>query len=404
VLAAALLAAGLAACQRADEQAGDTRSTTLTVYASVALQGPGGADARAVADGARLALREAGGTVGELVIKLAVLDASTPAAGRWDPEQTADNARAAVRDRTAIAYLGDGPSGATAISLPILNAAGIPQISPESTYAGFTEAGGAGEPERFSPSGTRTFARPVPADAVQARALAALVDAQGCRRLALIADDGLAGRGLAAALAGTLAPEVQVVAPGGLSDPARVAARVAGERADCAVYTGALSDRAPRLFDALHAADRRMALFGAAGVASETFAAGLRPGTQQRTRLAAPPGILEPRRSVRAFARTYRDTFGVAARSGALYGYEAMQLALEAIRRAGAEGNDRAAVARALFDGTTRRGVLGPYRIDRAGDTTSAAYTTWRSGTAASRACERWRSPAEPGGGARARR
>ncbi len=67
----------------------------------------------------------------------------------------------AAQDTSTIAYLGDFDSGATAISLPLMNAAGILQVSPASPYVGLTSSFEAGqdEPERFYLSGKRTFVR-----------------------------------------------------------------------------------------------------------------------------------------------------------------------------------------------------------------------------------------------------
>ncbi|MDQ3632191.1 MAG: branched-chain amino acid ABC transporter substrate-binding protein [Actinomycetota bacterium] len=376
-----VLALGLSACERADEQASDTGSTTLTVYASLPFQGPSGPESEAVANGARLALREAGGTVGGLVVKLAVLDDSTPRADRWTAEQAAENARTVVRDRTAIAYLGDGPSGATAISLPILNAAGVLQVSPTSGYQGLTGSRDAekGEPEKYYPSGVRTFARPVPGDDVQARALLASLDDERCRRLQVLDDRDVAGRGLATAVKRlAVASGIEVLARPELNKDAGApeeAATLVERGADCVLFAGALSDSVPALFDALHAADPQLELFGGDGLASDAFAEALGPGTQARTHLTAPAGVLEPLPGVRAFAREYRAAFGVPARTGANYGYEAMRLVLAAIARAGPRGNDRTAVIDALFALGERQSPLGPYRIDANGNSTSTAYS-----------------------------
>ena len=86
------------------------------------------------------------------------------------PARCAANARHAVQDRSTIAYIGDFSSGASAVSAPITNAAGILQVSPASTYGGLTRADGGdkGEPEKYSPSGKLTFARVIPNDIVQA--------------------------------------------------------------------------------------------------------------------------------------------------------------------------------------------------------------------------------------------
>lgn len=381
--AAVVLALGLGACQRADERASDTTSTTLTVYASLPLQGPQGAESQAVADGARLALRDAGGMVGPLVVKLAVLDDATPSAGGWDPVQTADNARTAIRDKTAIAYLGDGPSGATAISMPLLNEGGIPQVSPTSAYAGFTRSqdAGPGEPERFVPSGTRSFARTVPRSDVEARAVVAGLRAGTCRRLVLLDDGSLDGRGLLTATrrlargAGVGVAGTVRVRPG--EAPQALAASVRRGRPDCALWTGTLADTTAPVFDALHAADPQLGLFGGPGLATDAFAASLAPGTQARTELAGPPGVLEPLGPVRAFTRRYRQQVGAAPTAGSVSGYEAMQVVLAAIRRAGPKGADRAAVGRALFGLGGLRGPLGTFGVDPEGDTTRGTATRY---------------------------
>ncbi len=382
LLAGVLAAAGLTACERADERAADTGVSTLTVYASLPLQGPGGPDSQAVANGVRLALRQAGGKVGDLVLKLVVLDDSTPKAGHWDPEQTAENARVVARDRTSIAYLGDGTSGATAISLPILNAAGIAQVSPSSGYAGLTTPQGAdkGEPEKYYPSGVRTFARPVPNDQVQVRALLAALRVEGCTRLQLIEDQDVAARGLSTAVelgapsAGVRIVHRDVLRP--QDDPVKEARKVAGRAPDCALFTAALAGWVPPLFDALHAAAPRLRLLGTDGLASEAFASALDAGTQGQTQLTAPPGLLEPRAAVRTFARRYERVFGEPARDGALYGYDAMELTLRAVRAAGPQGNNRTAVVREMLGGATQLSPLGAYRIGPRGDSSSTRYST----------------------------
>ncbi len=149
----------------------------LTVYESVPLHGASRVSAQAVLAGAQLALEQARGTVGRYRIAIKVLDDSTAARGEWDPGQTTLNAHAAVQDKTTIAYIGDLNSGASAISIPVLNRAGIAQITPASTAVGLTsDAPGAapGEPAKYYPTGRRTYVRVVPNDTVQAAAMVKL--------------------------------------------------------------------------------------------------------------------------------------------------------------------------------------------------------------------------------------
>src|SRR4051812_2194196 len=115
-----------------------------TIWSSGPLTGADSPLARDVRDAERLALEEAG-TAG---VVFRPVDDATRAARGWDPGQTAKNARSAASDATAIAYLGEFNSGATAVALPILNDAGIPEVSATNTYAGLTRSVGGqhGEP------------------------------------------------------------------------------------------------------------------------------------------------------------------------------------------------------------------------------------------------------------------
>jgi branched-chain amino acid transport system substrate-binding protein len=162
----------------------------LTVYSSLPLQGPAAGISQQIVGGEKLALADAGGRVGRFTVSYVSLDDSSPTNGEWDPGVTAANAKAAAQDRTTIAYLGDFNSGATAVSLPLTNAAGILQVSPASPYVGLTSSldAGQGEPERFYLGGRRTFGRVAPGDPVQAAAQVALLRRLNVRRLYVIAD------------------------------------------------------------------------------------------------------------------------------------------------------------------------------------------------------------------------
>ena len=71
------------------------------------------------------------------------------------------------------------------ISIPILNKAGIAQISPANTAVGLTtdEPGAEqGEPDKYYPTGKRTYARIVPRDTIQGAALATVMKEDGCKK------------------------------------------------------------------------------------------------------------------------------------------------------------------------------------------------------------------------------
>ncbi len=69
--------------------------------------------------------------LGRYVVRLRVLDDATVARGEWDPGQTSLAARTAAADPTAIGYVGDLDSGASAVSIPLLSRAGHPAGQPD---------------------------------------------------------------------------------------------------------------------------------------------------------------------------------------------------------------------------------------------------------------------------------
>src|SRR4051794_35759378 len=143
---------------------------TLTVYSSLPLQGASKNQAAAIRNGMKLALKQAGGRVGDYTIKYTSLDDSTAQAGAWTPEATSANARKAAQDKSTIAYLGEFNSGASAVSIPILNETGVPQNGLTNTAVGLTtDAAGAepGEPDKYYPRGGRNYVPVVPQDGNQ---------------------------------------------------------------------------------------------------------------------------------------------------------------------------------------------------------------------------------------------
>ena len=129
-----------------------TGPDTLTIYSSLPLQGPDRPRARDMVNAIKLALQESGGKVGPFSITYVSLDSATPEAQTWTGAQVLDNARQAVRDLNAIAYIGDRDSAATALSLPLTNEGHVLQVSPSSTYDGLTRPSRRqGEPDRFYP-------------------------------------------------------------------------------------------------------------------------------------------------------------------------------------------------------------------------------------------------------------
>ena len=126
------LAFTLAAC--GGDNAGDggpqAGSRTITLYSSMPLHGPERERSQDMVNAIKLALKDAQGKVGALSVTYVSLDSSTREDGTWTSDRVLDNARTAVRDINAIAYIGDRDSAATALSLPLTNEGNVLQVSP----------------------------------------------------------------------------------------------------------------------------------------------------------------------------------------------------------------------------------------------------------------------------------
>jgi branched-chain amino acid transport system substrate-binding protein len=381
VLTVAALALGGCGTDGGDAGSQDGPST-LTIYSSLPLHGPDRERSRDMVNAIKLALQESGGKIGPLSVTYVSLDSSTPEDGTWTSDRVLDNARTAVRDLNAIAYIGDLDSAATALSLPLTNEGDILQVSPSSTYDGLTRPGSRrpAEPERFYPSGRRTFGRVVPADHVQASALVGYMKAEGVRRLALLGDRDLYGGGLADQIVKAASRQGIVVLDrgridareGDLSDDA---AEVAALHADAFLFAGGAEAGAARVYEAVAEADPDLLLFGSGAVADGAFARTLPAAVARRMRVTSPvlpPRLLSP--AARAFENRFATTFGRHPVPDALQAYEATRVVLDSIRAAGAKGNDRRAVTAAFLATRDRQSVLGTYSIDRFGDTSLSTF------------------------------
>ena len=174
-IACGLLAAlALAGCATQTNSAVTVPGKALTIYASQPPGGAGGQTAADVLDAEQLALRQAGSTVGKFTVKLVTLHG----------KEISDNARKAVQDSTAIAYLGEIEPGTSQASVQITNELGLLEVSPTDTAAYLTETVPvvSGSPSTFYPSRStyhETFARMVPNSAQEAKAILAEMQLAG---------------------------------------------------------------------------------------------------------------------------------------------------------------------------------------------------------------------------------
>jgi len=367
---------------------------TIDIYSSLPLQGASSAQTDPMVNGIKLALSQAGNKAGSFTVNYESLDDSTAAAGKWDPGQTAANARKVAADPKAVYYIGEFNSGASEVSIPILNQAGVPMVSPANTYVGLTTnlpGSAPGEPEKYYPTGKRNYLRIVPIDSIQAAADLIAMKQAGCTKVAVANDKEAYGQGLATLLnleKGFYG--VTITSDTGI-DPTSpnfrsYASTIQGQGADCFFFAGIVSNGAVQITKDVHAALPKAKIFGADGVCTGAYTSQKAGGvpadidpllqcTVATQDLAAYPGGKQ-------FLAAYKAKYGSSSPDPyAIYGYEVMKLGLETIGKLGPKGNDKSAVLSALFGTTSRNSVLGTYGFDKNGDTTLKSYGLYKVGS-----------------------
>ena len=144
-------------------------------------------------------------------------------------------------------------------------------------------------------------------------------------------------------------------------------------------FGGITQNKGVQLFSDVHAVNPDIKLFGPDGVAESPFTEKISQSVQAKTYVTAPtldPKLYPP--AAQDFYETFKQKFGKDPEPYAIYGYEAMKVALLAIQNAGDKGNDRQAVIDAFFNIKDRESVLGKYSIDENGDTTLTDYGAYR--------------------------
>jgi branched-chain amino acid transport system substrate-binding protein len=390
---------GLAACGGDDNNSSgggggggssSSGSGELHIYSSLNLEGASRGQNQAVVNGIKLALEQAGGKAGGHPIKYISLSDASAQAGNWTPELTSANARRAAQDDKTAVYIGEFNSGASAVSIPILNEGGVPQISPSNTGVGLTsdeEGAAPGEPDKYYPTGKRTFARIVPKDTIQGAALATVAKQDGCTNVALTNDKEVYGAGLATNVSASLkAQGVKLAFNQGIDPKApnyrALASRAKAAGADCFIFSGVTANNGVQIFKDFAAALPNAKLYGPDGVAEAAFTdpkeGGLPTNVAARTTVtvaALDPDSYPP--EGQKFFQQYTAKYGDRTPDPyAVYGYEAMSLALDSINRAGS--GDKKDILKALYATKDRKSVLGTYSIDKNGDTSLTDYGAYK--------------------------
>ncbi len=348
----------------------------LIIYASLPLSGPSRGQTVSTVNGMKLALEQSGGAAGGYKVRFQALDDSTAAAQKWTPEQESANAQRAIRDKATV-YLGTFNSGAAAVSIPILNAAGIPMISPANTAIDLTKKGA--EPKLLASlytKGERNYFRVVPNDAIQGPAGAVYAKELGATKVYILHDQETYGLGIARAFQGK-AKEIGLEEVGfeGIDAKAGSFASVMQKVVDSGadfVYFGGLTDtKGPQLVKDLREIEpdpEAIKFLGPDGILDSGFIEAGGEATEGTYGTVATTPIEKLKGPGAEFVEAYQEAYGAKPEAYAIFGYDAMGVALAAIDKAGSK--DPKDVLAALKNLGEYSGALGTFSFDKDGDTT----------------------------------
>ena len=364
VVACAATIAALAGCATQTNSTVTVSGTSLTIYASNPSGAPGSQD---ILNAERLALKQAGSSAGRFTVRFVSLS-----------QKPSDNARTAIQDSNAIAYLGELSPGDSAGTLGITNDQDLLQVTPTDTAIALTQATPAvkGAPnnyyEKLKTYG-RTFARVVPSGVAEARAQVTQMQTLGVKKL-YVADDGSDyGKAIAYAVRQDASTAGISVTQGSAS-----ASAASASGADALFYGASpgAESTAQTLFGAVNEGQNpRLKLFAPSALDSSALAASL--ASAKAELYVSEPGFLPSSLSNNAkqqFVAPFKAAYGHVPSPEAIFGYEAMSAVLSVLREAGSQANNRSRVVHDFFAIKNRPSVLGTYSINSMGDTSMSPF------------------------------
>jgi branched-chain amino acid transport system substrate-binding protein len=152
-----------------------------------------------------LYMEQIGGKIGNYKIELKKYDNATAAKGAWDEGKCTENANAHVSNANEVAVMGTYNSGCAKLEAPVVNQAPdgpMLMVSHANTNPGLTKTWDPGEPDKYFPSGKRSYARVVTTDDIQGPAGAQFAKTDlGVKKCVVLNDTETYGQGVAKSFA-----------------------------------------------------------------------------------------------------------------------------------------------------------------------------------------------------------
>ena len=349
----------------------------IKIVTSLPRTGSANAQTTAIVNGVRLAIEQSGGIAAGFKIVHEDLDDASPERGQWDPALEAANADKAIADPDVMAYIGPYNSGASKISAPKLNAAGLLAVNAFSTWPGLTKPGKgeANEPAVYRPSSKVTWFRIVPADDIQGNVGAQWASELGLKSAYILHDRELYGKGVAEMFRkSSVSAGIEILGFDGYDPKAsnyKSLATKIRQKQPAVIFIGATTQtNSGQVVKDLVSAGVSSKFMVPDGCFETAFieSAG-RSNIEGRTYVTfggVPAKELTGNGKV--FYEEYLKKYKIEPEAYAVYGYEAAKVVLYAISQV--KKKDRGALIEAVSKIRDFDGALGKWSLDENGDTT----------------------------------
>jgi branched-chain amino acid transport system substrate-binding protein len=358
------------------------------IASDLPLQGAGRTQTVEMTQAIKFILKKHSFTAGGKQIGYQSCDDSTAQAGKWDSGKCSQNANAYANNKSVIGVVGTFNSGCAEIVAPILNRAPdgpVGMISPANTYVGLTHSGpgtAAGEPEKYQPSGKKNYVRIVAADDYQGAADAQLAKELGLKSVYILNDKEAYGLGVATNFKNALA-KVGVKSAGftawdgKASSYEALASKIKTAGADGVFLGGLICENGGKLVKDLRSglgpSVTIIAPDGFTPVSAVVDGAGKAAEGMTVSVAGLPNSQLGA--AGKQFVKDFGAQVGKEPDPYSVYAAQAADVLLEAIDRS---DGTRASVAEELFKTDVKNGILGSFKINENGDTTSNPVTIYK--------------------------
>jgi branched-chain amino acid transport system substrate-binding protein len=362
-------------------EAADCPKGKMKIYTSWPMQGAMLPEGTGMKNGVDLAIKQSGGVAGGFCLEVVNLDDASPQTGKWDGAVEAENANKAVSDPDAMVYIGTYNSGAAKVSMTITQRAHMAMVTPANTYPGLTKKAGAapGEPEMYRPLGVVSYFRVPPADDIQGSVGAHWAKKLGRKKVFILNDQELYGKGIADVFeAEAKKIGLQVLGNEGIDykqpDQKPVLTKIRASGADL-IYMGAVVETGAqtiiRQMKDLGMVSPKVHFMGPDGLYEEELLKAATcqaaTGVDMHITFASLPFEKMTGKGGQVY-KAYKDAYKIEPTSYALYSWEAAEVTIEGIKKAGEK--DREKIRAAIASTKDFNGLNGKWSFDKNGDTT----------------------------------